>query len=298
MKAFGLVQVRKPNVKRKTARTRAERLALAPAPPTSAQVQYTKGLFAVLDGLRKASLEALAPLFVATEGLQDLSTPTRVKADGVNNGTALFDSLRLRIGEIAEESRLIELVTEVAQMVDRKNARDISRILQLDLSSDDALRGYLSQFIRENVRLIRSVTFEQLGRMEEIVGVAQSGQIRVEALREQILASFDVSKSRATLIARDQTLKANADLTQLRHQRAGVNEYIWTTSRDERVRGKPGGKWADTDSDHWALDGTRQSWLSPPVTNPVTGARNHPGRDFQCRCVAIPVIPEDLLDGL
>jgi SPP1 gp7 family putative phage head morphogenesis protein len=260
-------------------------------------VLYTKGLFALLDGFRRAALDILAPQFQITQGLSSKPDP-KDAVIGKLDAAEEFELLRLRLGELVEEPRLIELITDVAQTIDRKNVRDISRILELDLSGDGTLRTYLARFIGENVRLIRSVSFEQLGRMEEIVRLAQSGQTRVETLREDILASFDVSKSRATLIARDQTLKANSDLTQLRQQRAGVQDYIWTTSRDERVRGKPGGKWADTESDHWSLDGTRQSWLSPPVTNPSTGARNHPGRDFQCRCVAIPVIPEDILEGL
>lgn len=45
---------------------------------------------------------------------------------------------------------------------------------------------------------------------------------------------------------------------------------------------------------HQELDGTEQSWDDPPVTN-EDGDRNHPGEDYQCRCVAYPILDE--LDG-
>jgi SPP1 gp7 family putative phage head morphogenesis protein len=73
----------------------------------------------------------------------------------------------------------------------------------------------------------------------------------------------------------------------VRQTQAGISEYEWSTSGDERVR-----------SSHDELDGTRQSWDDPPVTND-DGDTNHPGEDYQCRCVAIPVLPDigDLTDS-
>jgi SPP1 gp7 family putative phage head morphogenesis protein len=84
------------------------------------------------------------------------------------------------------------------------------------------------------------------------------------------------------LIARDQILKANADLSRTRMQRVGVTRYRWSTSRDVRVR-----------ADHAALEGTMQTFSDPPVVDQRTGRRANPGVDFQCRCVAIPVFDND-----
>lgn len=206
--------------------------------------------------------------------------------------------LEVAISELVGERRLGPLLAPVARAVYAHNRREMERVLQIDLRNQNlGLQGFIQEFIQRNVRLIQSVMFDQLARMEEVVAEGTAGQVRVEVLREQIRSTFGVSKSRAQLIAKDQTLKANADLTQLRQQQAGVTEYIWTTSRDERVRGRPGGKWAKADSNHWRLEGTRQSWLVPPITNPKTGARNHPGRDFQCRCTATPIV-DQLLAGV
>jgi SPP1 gp7 family putative phage head morphogenesis protein len=54
-----------------------------------------------------------------------------------------------------------------------------------------------------------------------------------------------------------------------------VEEYVWSTSRDERVR-----------PSHSAKDGKRFKWNDPPSD---TG---HPGNEIQCRCVAIPVLDD------
>jgi SPP1 gp7 family putative phage head morphogenesis protein len=283
----------KARIKRKvTPATRAARVALTPKAPTAIQLRYTRELFTILDAFRAIALRTLEPV-LRDDATILVKTP---KLDATDY-TPLFQQLRVRLGELLNQDKLSDLARSIAGDINEKNASDISSILGIDLTRDGVLREYAEGFIRENVTLIESVAFDELGTMESLVRDAQSTGLRAERLRDQILESFDVSKSRATLIAVDQTLKANADMTQLRQQRAGVTRYIWSCSADERVRGRPGGKWANSESDHWSLDGQRFSWTTPPVTNPVTGARNHPGKDFRCRCVALPDT-SDLLSGL
>jgi SPP1 gp7 family putative phage head morphogenesis protein len=138
---------------------------------------------------------------------------------------------------------------------------------------------------RRNVELIRSVSIEMLDQVESVIKTATAGQLRVEVLKDLILKRFSVSESSATLNARDQTLKANADITRVRQESVGVTHYIWSTSGDERVRDR-----------HADLDGTRQSWLSPPIIS-EDGRTGHPGEDYQCRCTAIPIVDSLLEDA-
>lgn len=102
--------------------------------------------------------------------------------------------------------------------------------------------------------------------------------IRYENLRDQLKERGDITESRAELIARDQTLKTLGQITEARQKNAGVGYYIWSTSKDERVR-----------ETHQELEGEIFSWDSPPEPG-------HPGQDFQCRCVALPYISE--LEGI
>ncbi len=59
-------------------------------------------------------------------------------------------------------------------------------------------------------------------------------------------------------------LKLNGEIAQARHKAAGVTEYVWRTSRDERVRSR-----------HKALEGTRHAYSEPPVVA-VQNAANMP----------------------
>lgn len=159
---------------------------------------------------------------------------------------------------------------------DEHSRREMSRVMRIDFGK----LGHAAQqqtWVRNNVRLIKSVSFERLEAVRATVEESVLSGERHEGLRDKLIAQFGVTKSRASLIARDQTLKLTSQLNQQRATSVGVQTYTWITSRDERVR--PG---------HKALDGTIQRYDSPPITNPRTGERNHAGFDYQCRCVAAP----------
>lgn len=96
-----------------------------------------------------------------------------------------------------------------------------------------------------------------------------------KTLQAAIRDRLGVADSRARLIARDQVAKLNSDLTRRRHQDAGLDDYIWRTSQDERVRSR-----------HKKLEGNKYRYGEP------TGAEEGlpPGQPIQCRCVAQPYV--------
>lgn len=157
---------------------------------------------------------------------------------------------------------------------------DIRGVMGVDLTADDpALAAQVTAFRAEGVRAIRALGARKIGRVSAIL--ADAGvSTRVEEIAARIRDEAGTSKAHANLLARDQVLKLNASVTQTRHQALGVTEYLWRTSRDERVRAR-----------HKELEGTRQAYAAPPVVDLRTGRRAHPGGDFQCRCTAEPVIP-------
>lgn len=130
----------------------------------------------------------------------------------------------------------------------------------------------------ENVQLVVKAARSYADDVRDVFSDPSNIGLRVEDLKKQLQERGSVSESRAELIARDQTLKVNGAITEIRQRSAGVDSYVWSTSLDERVR-----------EEHAALEGQTFSWSSPPSVG-------HPGQDYQCRCVAVPVIPglEDL----
>lgn len=129
----------------------------------------------------------------------------------------------------------------------------------------------LNGFVAENVALIRTVPERYFKEVEQIVSDSVSMGRRAAQVSALVTERFEVSKSNAKRIARDQVAKMNGAVTQARHKQLGINAYIWRTSNDERVR--------DT---HEANEGERFEWDNPPAE---TG---HPGDDIQCRCRAEP----------
>jgi len=188
-----------------------------------------------------------------------------------------WQRLRETLGSVTTE-RARELARSQARRVDRGNIRGLERVLRINLNTESrSVKLALARFERENVALIRSIATDILPDVRKVVRAAHRAGTRPKDLAALLVERTGVAQSRADLIARDQTLKANSALTQIRHKEAGVERYAWGTSRDERVRDM-----------HAALEGRIFEWSDPPITN-EQGDRNGPGEDYQCRCVAIPV---------
>lgn len=185
---------------------------------------------------------------------------------------AAMKAVKVAVGSMDTQT-LLARIREVGAGADRATFRKLGNSLGVNLRKDDPVIGaQIDQFAREGTDLIRSLAAEQVDDLLPRLLAAHEKGDRVEAIRAMIQERYGVAKSRATLIARDQIGKLNGKIVKVRHAEAGITEYIWSTSSDERVR-----------PSHKALNGTRQRWDVPPAVG-------HPGEDIQCRCSAIPVI--------
>jgi SPP1 gp7 family putative phage head morphogenesis protein len=215
--------------------------------------------------VRPAALEIAERVGVRTDAAAEVEgrrIPATVRARARSRAKALAEKAAPEAGKRLERHSKSEFVR-----------------LGIKLSEAEPTLGPLiAKFRRENVELITSLADREIDTLQRIL--AGSDGRRVENIAKDIEERFRVTASKAELLARDQTLKLNAAITQARHARAGITEYIWTTVGDERVR-----------ETHAALDGQTFSYDDPPVTNDA-GDRNHPGEDYQCRCSAYPVLPE------
>jgi SPP1 gp7 family putative phage head morphogenesis protein len=92
-------------------------------------------------------------------------------------------------------------------------------------------------------------------------------------IAKSISENIGMERSRAELIARDQTMKAYRESSTAQYDRHGIKEEKWLTAHDDR-----------TCDECAALDGT----VYPIGERPHV----HGGTDIQCRCVGLPVIPD------
>lgn len=137
---------------------------------------------------------------------------------------------------------------------------DISAQIADAVAAGTALVGNLSTDIAHRI--------EQAILANIVNGQTQEDLARV--LRDQ----FGIADSRAKLIAYDQMGKAYGAINRQLQTQAGLDRYIWTTMRDERVRPK-----------HRALDNRICSWTDRRTSDGI-----QPGEEVRCRCWAVAVV--------
>lgn len=141
--------------------------------------------------------------------------------------------------------------------------------------SEEGLEKYLELAGLRNAGLIKGLTDDLIKRVQQDTLDALLNGESVATLKERLKKSLNISDSRASLIAYDQTSKITADLNKQRHKEAGIDEYIWRTAQDERVRER-----------HRKLEGRQYKYGEP------TGAEDglEPGQPIRCRCNAQAVV--------
>lgn len=159
----------------------------------------------------------------------------------------------------------------------------------ITMEADQSHIGMITRaLLEEQVTLIRSIPLEAGRRAQEIAlksvlaGTrAAPDEDTVAELQKQLGMSTEVAETRAMLIARTETARANAAVNQARAMSVGSSQYRWHNSGDGAVRhshktykGKP-------------LQGRIFSWDEPPTLD--DGMTGHPGTFPNCRCFAEPV---------
>ena len=103
-------------------------------------------------------------------------------------------------------------------------------------------------------------------------------------IADAIQHNYSLSQKRATFIARQESSLLLAEYNKAKMTKLGLNKYIWSTAKDEKVRHDPNGE------DHKILDGQVFSYDNPPYVDKTRGIRANPGERFNCRCLSIPLI--------
>lgn len=248
---------------------------LRPRGPRKAELAYLRAAGQLMDALDEAVTSVLSDSVLAQYAAPD------EKRDARETFTSeVWERIRKAIANVVGDKAVSSILGPIATTLDIENRAEVARVLSIrpELLNVD-LQHAMDAWRRRNVMLIRTVAEQNLGEVHELVTTAASRGVRVEALRAEIMDRLGVARSRADLIARDQILKQNAQLSETRMQRLGITKYRWSTSHDSRVRPA-----------HAHLDGNTYEFANPPDVG--DGRRENPGGDFQCRCVAIPVFDD------
>jgi SPP1 gp7 family putative phage head morphogenesis protein len=131
----------------------------------------------------------------------------------------------------------------------------------------------------ECAALITSLPLEAALRIEKYAVEYMTRGIRASELAKRVMATGEVTKARATLIARTETSRTAGLLQEVRAKSVGSSGYIWRTSMDIDVRDR-----------HRKLEGKFFTWDKPPIAG-ENGERAHPGGIYNCRCYAEVILP-------
>lgn len=151
----------------------------------------------------------------------------------------------------------------------------------------------LREWVRQNVGFVTSIEEDCLAELEEVVVAGFTAGKPARTIANELQRRFGASQSKARLLARDQIGTLSAQLTQTRHQAAGVSEYYWDTSGDGKVR--PCHK--ELDGKLFRYDNPPPMWYMTKAGKKYTGRRCNPGEDYQCRCIAKPAFEFERLNA-
>ena len=222
------------------------------------------------DGMRRDS----------DSDVQSLIAKTFTEIQKVFEDKAIAFGLQRRLEKLSKLTRKLT-ISEWKRVVQKTVGIDIME----DYYKGEFHRHTLDIWTKNNVDLITSVPHETIANLRNVVQEGYLAGRSNTAIGKEIQRAYGVERSKAQFWARDQVAKLNADLTREQQKDAGVEEYIWSDSGDSRVRDR-----------HGELNGKRFSWSDPPIVDKRTGRRCHPGEDYNCRCVALPVFNLQGLD--
>jgi SPP1 gp7 family putative phage head morphogenesis protein len=237
----------------------------------------------------------------------------RTKSWKVDNLANVPSNIKATTTKISEQNKAI--VNELNTFLDNTEER-----LQLDIdpklttpfeSSLDDMREELgADFIELGIKMqitpeqkkvllddynnnqtlnIKNWKFEEVQRLRDIVTKINTQGYSKLDLKKYIENEWEVSSNKAKFLARQETSLFLSKFRREQSKKAGIRKYQWSTSNDERVRPKGGNK-NTPGNNHRMLHGKIFFYGDPPIVDTKTGRKAEPGEDFNCRCIAKPVL--------
>lgn len=146
----------------------------------------------------------------------------------------------------------------------------------------DAIAEALDSRVLENVALIRSVPAKYLLDVHKRVSRSIVGGRSMEQLTEDLQELYDMTQSRAALIARDQNNKATALVHRVRQKQVGVKRARWIhTAASVHPR---------EEHERWFEEGETYS-IDEGMYSEEDGEFVWPGTPVNCGCTSMSVVP-------
>lgn len=276
--------------------------------PAAIERHYAAQLVAFVRALRKIMAAEMQRTYAEALAERNLLVKVDSRGEELRQDAWWSDLIASAVSAISLRDRTPmtvaqRLVRRVSEQVSRFSQNDWRRLAEAQASvnlfkSEPWLNPMLEDWSRSNAQLISSI--EQ--RYREAVADRASDMVRQgqppAAFAKELERQYELTRSRARLIARTETSKLNGQISKARSQALGLDVYVWSTSKDERVR-----------ASHKVLQGKVCSYRDPTVykddvsdkewkkRTSLGAYEGDPGQDFQCRCVGAAVIDLEAMLG-
>jgi SPP1 gp7 family putative phage head morphogenesis protein len=188
--------------------------------------------------------------------------------------------------EITGKIKVGHIFDRAIGKIDRDFKKTTQSITVPPILTDERRRRMVDEYQLDLDRWINDFLVEEIVDLREKIQKSVFTGNRYESAIKTIQKSYSVSANKAKFLARQETNLAITKFKEVRYQEVGIEEYFWRC-----VVGSPAHPVRPM---HKALGDRSRSgetfkWNDPPITN-LAGQRNIPGQDFNCRCVAVPVV--------
>lgn len=227
----------------------------APKPPTGAETAVRQ----TLGHAFKPAVNLLASAIATNDHAGVKSAGGKLM--GLLDKDQFDDMVRVQAARTAEAAR-----------------RQVAEILSLELDDYDPDLSLEIDELIDHLHGVASDTVADL--LDKADGLIDEEDLTTEDVAEKLGGSMGSLLAGAALAFG----RAWAACNRTAQKEAGVTDYIWQASHDDKVR-----------SEHAFLDGVEASWDSPPLTadESSSGEDCNPGDDYNCRCEAVPIPPEE-----
>ena len=245
--------------------------------PKNSEREYYRLLRAMVRMLNKLSLENI-------ETLKDVLRYDSTDSERISG--KVLEELEVS-GVKAEVMSGIKRVMKGVDNTAKDNLRRSFRnCLQVDVFINDTvlLESVTSEWYSQQSQHVNSIVSTYTDKLATIVSNAVQRGSLYKDVQKEVKDLYNITDNRAKFIARNEIGNLNAVTTKRRQEEAGIYCYECRTSEDERVR-----------ASHAELNGDLFFWNDSKIGE-INGRKIypapklHPGMDYRCRCIAIPII--------
>lgn len=222
----------------------------------------------------------LLPIHKIPMDIQTLISTSRDKETRLKS--ALLSKIdAMKPSDISKKLNVASLFKEVMSNTERDFKASVKGVAIAPKMSGTAKKRIAKEYENNLSLYIKEFSTQETSRLRSEIQLHTFKGNRYEDLIKKIKTSYDVTARKAKFLAQQETSLLTAKIKETRYADIGIDDYIWQTvvgTANHPVRPM-----------HKKLNGSRQKFSAPPITNPQ-GQHNNPGEDYRCRCIAKPIV--------